>query len=166
MSNPFDGLITTELITQFDQAISEVIRANETPARIYLPITRYQSCSACVTNTGNANPFLRGKQTTSCQVCGGTNKIGIITTIDINLVTIFDYKKWQSFGTDIAFAKRGDVQTFSKISTIKDIKRADYIVFDTDIEASASRKFKRMGEPEPIGFHRKNYIITAWEVVS
>lgn len=168
--NPFEGLITNDLKNNFKLAISEVIRSCEISCRLYFPITKYTACSACAQGITlqSPNPYLggqRGKFTTSCNVCNGTNKIPVENYEDIDLCVIWDTKKSKEIA-GILIVPEGDVQTFCNIGLIEQIKSCNYAIFDTTIQALNKTQYSRSGEPRIMGFGESSFILTPWKVSS
>ena len=170
MANPFDGLISDDLLNNFKLAINEVIRACEVPCRLYFPTTKYTDCTSCEQSISqdSPNPYLsanKGRFTTSCNECGGTSKIPVENYEDINLCIVWDYKKFKDTA-GIVFNPQGDCQTFCKIALIEKIKSCKYAIFDTNIQYANKHQFVRDGEPKPAGFGENAYLITPWRIAS
>lgn len=167
MSNPFANLISQNLVDKYNQVISEVLRANLTPARLIYPSTKTIDCTDCVNDSiaNSPNPYLRGKSSSSCSVCGGTRKIQVETTENINIAVIFNYKKFSNLIPGLIVTADGDAQTISEIGTIKQLKSCKYIVFNTNLEPFNSHTYERSAEPNPMGFGDPKFILTAWRVI-
>lgn len=169
MSNPFDGIISSQMKTQFKQAINEVIRGCEVNCRLFYPITSYSDCVECssMISSASPNPFIggnKGKLNTGCSYCGGEGKIPIESYDDLNLCVMFDYREYKDIVPGIVFTPGGDAKTFSKMETITVIKACKYIIFDTSIQHINKHIFTRSGEPVPCGFGSNDYIITTWRI--
>ena len=166
MANPFSGIITQNLINKYNYAIQEVIRANLTPARLIYPSTKWIECTNCSTDifAGSPNPYLRGKNSTSCPVCGGVGKIQIETTEDMTIAVVFNYKKFNNIIPGMVVTPMGDAYTLSEIGTIKQIKTCKAIVFNTNLEAFNQHLYTRDGEPNPVGLSDPKFLITYWKV--
>lgn len=175
MSNPFNGIISDELKTQYRNMILEVIRGFAVNCRFYYPITRFDPCTTCanaITNT-NPNSFLGfnhgfGQVNKNCNVCAGSGKVGVVTYDDLSIPVIWDQKQFKNLGGNFAFASDGEVQTLSDISTsIKIIKICQYAIFDIDTEYANKGQYQRSKEPQIIGFGgNSNFILTSWTSVS
>lgn len=165
MSNYFDGLVNNFLKKQFNDAINEIIRAFQVNCKFYYPQTKWVACDNCSNSieAASPNPYLHGKPSTGCLVCGGTSKIAIETSEDAKLAIIFNYKKFQEIAGQI-LVPQGDAQTLSNMSMATKIKTCKYVIFDTDREYYNSHKFQRMNEPVPLGMGDFQFLLTTWEV--
>lgn len=168
-ANPFSGLISSTFKNQFKQAIDELVRGCELPCKLVYPPTKYTVCTNCSTNNlgrKGPNPFInggKGRHTGTCVTCNGEGKIPVENSETINLIVIWNYSKYE-YLANLVKSPEGTVQTFSKMSTIEKIKRAQYVVFNTDIQAYADHEFVRDGEPSPCGFGSDDYLVTNWKV--
>lgn len=170
MANPFLNVITSSMLDTYDNALLGLISSLEVPCKLVMPTTKWETCTSCsVFSANNPNPYISGpiqanrsKVTTSCSICGGTQKIPVENYETINLCCIFEYKKWENLGGP-AFVPKGDLQTFSYIDKLEQIKRCKYIIANTSLLPNNKTQFVRDGEPTPCGF-RQNFIITYWKL--
>jgi hypothetical protein len=164
MANPFDNILSSQLLDTYDQMIQGVINSLKVPCTLVYPITKWVDCN-CPTSVFNnsPNPFIQGKLKTACPTCGGNQKVESETTESINLCLILDYKSFQKIA-NTTITSQGDARTLSEISEAQKIKNCKYIIFDTDKEYFKTRKFKLSGEPTPMGF-RNNFYLATWEAV-
>ena len=174
MPNPFSGIISAELKNIHKQMIDSLLEddALTVPVRFYYGVTKWDACSNCSPSVGGLGrkgssvyihggpaPFSFGQQ---CPVCGGESKIPVETNETLNLACIFRFGRNSTLG----FAPDGTfAQTFCGISLFPKIKQANYVLFDTNIEAYTGYKYQRKGEPEPMGFGQNAFILTTWERV-
>ena len=105
MSVPsFSGLINKDLKALFNNAISSLFEdtALTVACTLYFGVTRYEDCANCIYDpigrkssnrfqNGGLVPFRYG---TICPVCTGDGKKPIITTENLNLAVIYDYKSF------------------------------------------------------------------------
>lgn len=135
-------------------------------------------CENCVfnpvtgTSSGSYNgsgpvPFGKGM---ICPVCGGAGKIQVgDTEYDINLAVIFDSKKFYGYGKRIVEESVQSAnmyaQTMCRIELYNEIKKAKEAVLNSIMGSYSHNKYKRVSEPEPIGFGTPQYIITTWQLV-
>ncbi len=170
MPNPFDDLINDEFKQLFSQSIDALISGTEVPCKLIYPPTRFKDCTNCQnTNIGNRgpNPYLhggRGTHTGPCAVCNGAKKIPYENSETINLVVIWEYKRFKDLASAVQ-APDGLVQTVCNINLIEKIKDAQEIIFNTNIQAFANHYYRRIGEPTPAGLQQDNYILTNWEKI-
>ena len=166
MASPFAGFINAEFKQCFNDAIDAVLETVNRPCKIYYPTIEYTTCTNCTgSNLGNRgpNPFINGgNHTGNCPVCSGEKKIPVENSEEIDISIIWDYKKFKSLASAVQAAD-GEVQTVSNIDIVKKLKNADYIIFNTDIDSGNSHKFRRDGEPTPIGLGADRYILVDWK---
>ncbi len=177
MSNPFTGIITSDMKLLFTNAIDAMLESTActVPCRLIYGNTKFTDCSNCIISpvggrssnryqSGGPAPFSFGQ----CPVCFGLGKIPDEQTEVVNLSVIWDYRDWISFaGVDAkTLSKEGFVQTISSLSdTLVNIKRAKSLIIDTDIEKYVHHRFDRHGEPNPIGLGADTYIVTMWKSI-
>ena len=167
-TNPFHGLISNDIKQDFRNAINELIRGCELPCKIYYPPTKFTTCTNCQsTEVGKRgpnpfNPGGSGKHVGLCSVCNGARKIPVENSESINLIVLWDYNRFEELAS-LLKSPDGTVQTFCKIGLIEKIKRAEYVVFNIDIQAYAIHEFVRDSEPSPCGFGSDDYIMTTWK---
>lgn len=170
MSNPFTGLISTELKTIFTNAIDEVLRGTSVPCRLVYSGTKFTKCPNCNFNSitgksantylsGGPQPFSKG----TCPFCNGDGRIAAENDDDIiNLAVLWDYRKWFQVGQVVANPD-GMIQVICSIALISRLKKAREIIVDTNLEKYVRHKFIRDGEPTPIGLGDDQYIISMWK---
>jgi len=174
MANPFSGLFNTTLKDTFDNAINAMLESDALtlPCQLNFGVTKYESCDNCLYDpigkkssnrflSGAPVPFRSGQQ---CPLCDGTGKRSVLTTENIDLIVLWQYKDWIDIGVNI-HSPEGMVQTISKIADLPKIKKAKSAIFDTSIQNYAKHEFIRSGEPTPAGLGRDSFIVTIWERV-
>lgn len=176
-TNPFTGIITPALKTTFNNAIDAMLEATActVPCQITYGDTKFTDCPNCIFSahtgrssnryqSGGPQPFSFG----NCPVCYGKGKIPDEQTESIDLIILWDYKDWIGFqGTEArTLAKDGFCQSMSNlVDTITAIKKAKYILLNTDLDLYIHHRFERYGEPNPIGFGSDRYLITTWKPI-
>ncbi len=173
MANPFSGLITTEFKTLFTDAIDALLENNActVPCRLIFQGTKVEDCVNCIrpVGGGTSNIYHDGgpvhfRSGQPCPLCGGASKIISDSTETIFLLVLWNYKDW--IGVLNAISRpEGSVQTISKMSTIGQLKGANEIIIDTDIEPRVKHRFIRDGEPNICGLGASSYITTLWKKV-
>jgi aminopeptidase C len=80
-------------------------------------------------------------------------------------MVLWNYKDWVGWNgiPDQSMTPFGQCQTLSKMSTISNIKNAQEIILNTDIEKYVKHRFQRISEPNPIGFGADSYIVVMWK---
>lgn len=168
----FDGILTTEFKTLFTDAIDALLRSDglALPCRFVYGGTKYTLCTNCQFNSitgksnnvyksGGAVPFYHGQ----CPMCSGEGKIPQEASSEpIYLAVVWDYKKWLPMSIKVE-SPDGMIQTISSMSLISQIKKAQEIIVDTNIEKFVRHRFIRYGEPEPAGLGSDDYIVTLWQ---
>ncbi len=170
MSNPFDGLISTDFKLMFTNMIDEVIRGTSVPCRLIYGGAKFTKCPNCNFNsiTGkSANTYLSGGPIPFskgiCPHCNGDGRIPDENDDDIvNLAVLWDYRKWFQVGQVVANPD-GMVQTLCSMGLISRLKKAKEIIVDTNLEKYVRHRFIRDGEPTPIGLGDDQYIICMWK---
>ena len=144
MSTPsFSGLITSDLKKLFNNAISSLLEdtALTVACTLYFGVTKYEDCSNCIYDpigrkssnrfqNGGSVPFRFG---TICPICRGEGKKPVITTEDLNLAVIYDYKSFLNSRTPINIPD-GSIQTICKKEIMPKLLRAKEIQTSTDIK--------------------------------
>ncbi len=173
MANPFSGVISPDLKLLFTNAIDALLENNActVPCRLIYQGTKVEDCVNCIrpVGGGTANiyhdggpvPFRSGQP---CPLCGGSGKIISESTGTIFLLPLWNYKDWVGVPNAIS-RPEGTVQTISKMSTIGQLKEANEIIIDTDIEPLVAHRFVRDGEPNICGLGASSYITTLWKKV-
>ena len=170
MANPFLGLITPAFKTLFTDVMDALLEDNActVPCRLIFSGTKYTDCTNCIkpVGGGTANlyqsggpvPFRGGQP---CPLCGGAGLILSDETETVFLLVLWNYGDW--IGVPNAISRpAGMVQTISKMSTIGQLKEANEIIIDTDIESRVKHRFVRDGEPNICGLGASSYITTMW----
>lgn len=161
----FDNILSKQILDLYDDAIRGVINSLKIDCVLYNPVTLWQDCSCDDSVFNNSpNPFIKGKLTTACSVCGGNQKVPSETTVELKLCVIFDYKKFNKLANGIVLESKGDAQTLCEIAELQQIKQSKYIVLDSNTESLKTRKFKIAEEPTPMGF-RNNFYSVIWEEI-
>jgi len=178
-SNPFAGILNSELKTIFKLAIDALLLCDgcSVPCRLTFSTPVYEAC----TNCANQNPSIGKKHTNisksgagvplyasnQCSVCNGTSLVATEVSETLYMIPLWDYKQWFKTGLSAGLINarnpEGYVQTFSKIELLPKIKKAKEIRIDTNIEEYVKHDFERFGEPEPLGFGESSYIVTIWK---
>lgn len=96
-----------------------------------------------------------------CPICNGKGAVYNSTEETINLVIIFDYKKFINFGN--VSVPNGSMQSICGVNQYTKLKTVDHIIVDTNITNYAQNKFTRISEPQPVGLGNNRYIFTNWE---
>ena len=175
MSNPFSGIISPELKTLFNNAISALLEDNAltVPCQLNYGITKQTICPNCVwdgLNRKSANiyngtgpySFPRGQ---ICPYCNGVGLIGEESNEEVFLCVIWDYRQWRKLGFNV-LTPDGMVATLCKMEHVAKIKKAKDIIIDTRISPHVVHRFVREGEPNPLGLGESTYISTLWKKVA
>lgn len=174
MANPFSSILSNSLKTTYDNAIQALIDFGEVPCRLYTATSATEDCPQCQKNNiGGAgpNPFLNSGQpgkysNNNCVLCGGSGRRPKEVTSTVNLVVIFDNSKFIDAGGNVKYTS-DMVQTVSEaLETHTAILRANYIIFDTDIENYKNDRFERAGAPQTYKLGHKTFLITNWKRIA
>tara|TARA_R110002020_G_scaffold55309_3_gene153626 strand:- start:9207 stop:9737 length:531 start_codon:yes stop_codon:yes gene_type:complete len=172
--NYFEGIITDDLKTLFNDAIKGLIEggAGTIPCTIYYGITKWESCDNCLYDpigkkssnryqNGGAVPFGHGG---ICPVCNGEGKRPVISTENIDLVVVFDYKEFMGMSTPVNNPE-GLIQTMATKEATPKFKRAKELQVATDIAGYGDQRFQRHSEPQPLGLGNNEFVICTWKRV-
>ena len=175
MNNPFSSIISPELKQVFNDAIDSLLEQNAltVPCRlkyagqqnstycnncIYDPISQL---SANIYNSTGPNPFAEGSICPVCMGNGSTRNDKSATTI-IHLAVLFDSKYFIKSSKYLNIPD-GMVQTICLTQHLPEIRNANEMIMDTNIESYGNYTYERAGDPEPVGLGDHRYIITMWK---
>lgn len=178
MTNPFSGIISSELKNLYNNAIDSLLETSALtlPCKIrYAGQQNQNFCNNCVFdpitklsanmyNGTGPNPFSDGGV---CPVCLGNGITDHETTIStstttISLAVIFDTKYFIN-NNKLINIPDGSIQTICSINLISQIRNANDLIVDTDIQPYGQYIYERASDPEPAGFGSSRYIFTMWK---
>jgi hypothetical protein len=168
MSNPFDGIISSEFKALFKNMISANLDGLSLPCLVTYAGTKWTTCPNCLpdniggksSNTykpGGPIPFYHGV----CPHCHGEYKIKVEATDTIYLVPIWDSKQWILSNPSLKVANIA-VQTMSSVSTFDNLKRASKIRINTNLDGYGTPDFVKLGDAEPLGLGEDAFILCSW----
>jgi len=173
MSVPsFSNIITSDMKKLFGNAIRSLLEdtALTVPCTLYFGITKYEACSNCIYDpigrkssnrfiTGGPVPFRNGG---ICPVCNGNGKKPVITTENLNLAVIYDYKDFLGIKTPVN-APNGIIQVIARKEITPKLLRAKELQPSTEISNYANSRFERITEPQPAGFGDDEFVFCNWK---
>lgn len=178
MSNPFSGIITTEMKTLFTNAIDALLEttALTLPCRFVYGDTKGLECPNCYYDAATKKSSNRYKPAGPisfvdgqiCPYCHGVGKIYDSATVDdISLGVIWDSRQWIPMaGVDNVNSPNNMVQTLSRLDTsYSNILRVKHIIIDTNVENYMTNRYERVGSPEPCGFGASTYVLAMWKQI-
>lgn len=177
MSNPFSGIITSDMKTTFTNAIDALLEdsACMVPCRLYYGDTKWTDCPNCyydsLTKRSSGRYRAGGPMSFTLGICPYCHGLGrketTETTASIYLMPIWDSKEW--VGVNSRDGQRpytgipeSMLQTMCKFQYYDEITRAKNVLIDTNIEDYTKRFYEKFGEPEPCGFGASSYILQMW----
>tara|TARA_R100000008_G_C3566741_1_gene159564 strand:+ start:415 stop:894 length:480 start_codon:yes stop_codon:yes gene_type:complete len=83
-------------------------------------------------------------------------------TEDITLKVYWDNKSWVKVGGDMVVPD-GSIQTIFYATDLDKIMRAKELIVHKDIKSLREMRFKKFGEPFPMGLQQKRYFGCFWE---
>lgn len=83
-------------------------------------------------------------------------------TEDIKLKVYWDSKSWTKIGGDMIIPE-GSIQTIFYATDLDQIMRAKELIVHKDISTLREMRFKKHGEPFPMGLKQKRYFGCFWE---
>lgn len=168
----FSNIITDDLKKLFGNAIRALLEDGglTVPCKLYFGITKYEACTNCIYDpigrkssnrfqTGGPVPFRNGG---ICPVCSGVGKKPVITTEDINLGIIYNYKDFLGIQTPVN-APEGMIQVIANKEATPKLLRAKEIQPSTGISGYADARFERMTEPQPVGFGNDDFVFCTFK---
>ena len=165
--NYFAGIITSDMKKLFNDAIDSLLEdtALTIPCTVSYGITRWENCSNWIYDpigkNGGSVPFPMGG---ICPLCNSAGKKPMISTENIYLGVIFNYKDFLQMSTPVNNPE-GLIQTIGKKEVTPQIKRAKELQVATDISAYSNHRFQRASEPEPIGWGDSEFVLCTWKRV-
>ena len=190
MSNPFSGIISTELKAVFKNAIDALIEnsALTVPCALLYGDTIHTECTNCyidIASKKSSNRYKSGGPIVFvdgqiCPYCDGRGLITTTTSEIVYLAVIWNYSGKHKLGmVDIP---KGATVTISSIDLVPKIKRCKEAILDvssdgefdmnfgeafsagyTGLDLLKEHRFVRDGEPEPAGFGAHDYAFTMWK---
>lgn len=178
MTNPFSSIISPEFKQLFNNAIDSLLEQNAltVPCRIKYAGQQNQTfCNNCIYdpisklsanlyNGTGPNPF---PDNGICPVCMGNgtarNDVLAISSSVLYLAVIFDSKYFINKSSKYVNIPDGMVQTICLTQYISQIRNANEMIMDTDIQGYGNYTYERAGDPEPAGLGDHRYIITMWK---
>lgn len=175
MSNPFSGIISSELKGLFNNAIDALLENNalSLPCKILYDnqiATTY--CNNCIfdpisllsSNVYNGSGPIEFPEGGICPVCVGQGQIRSNSSSEtIYLAFIFDSKYFLNINSKVINIPDGSIQSLCNISLLSKIKNANEIIFDNNLTNIGHFKYERASDPEPLGFGDNRYILTLWK---
>jgi len=167
MTNPFSGIISTELKALHTNMISSLLYndALTLPCVLYYGVTKYEDCNNCVFDvignksankhqSGGPIPFPFGS---ICPMCNGQGKRGIESTENLNLMIIWDNKQFIDAGT-VNDASDDLIQIITFDENLPKIVRAKEIIVMSDKVSLDRQRFERFSHPQPCGWGTSDFI--------
>ena len=175
MTNPFSGIISTQLKSIFNNAIDSLLEdeALTRPCLFTYATAKASECDNCYINpiSGTSSnkykpsgpiPFTKGV----CPYCNGAGKITNPLTETVYLAIIANPAKFIDIGFNSHAIPQGSIQTISLISTTyQKIKNVEFITTDTDNLDYARTKYTLAGQPSFIGFGDNRYVVSIWSMM-
>ena len=175
MSNPFSGIVSSELKGLFNNAIDALLENNalSLPCKILYDnqiTTTY--CNNCIfdpisllsSNVYNGSGPIEFPEGGICPICVGQGQIRSNSSSEtIYLAFIFDSKYFLNINSKIINIPDGSIQSLCNISLLSKIKNANEIIFDNNLTNIGHFKYERASDPEPLGFGDNRYILTLWK---
>jgi hypothetical protein len=142
------------------------------PCKLIAKDTKKSKCPNCIIDpitgkssgrykAGGAINFQYGQL---CPVCNGVGFKFDITEESIDLLVIYDYKKWINFNTNTSIPD-GMIQTIAKFSDLTKLQKANTLIVDTSVGYLPSNEYIRDSEIHPIGLGNSDYLYIYWKMV-
>jgi hypothetical protein len=172
----FDGIITQQLKTIFDDAISALLEdtALTVPCTLIFENTKLNDCPNCIYDTlsrrssnqyqtGGPIPFVNGQ---ICPYCNGAGSLSFnaeeVVYLGIIKPVFFGMDKLSL--EDVNFVD-GKIQSLCSVDLYAKLKNASVIIVDNNLLNLANNRYIRYRDPIPVGFGNNSFIITTWQAV-
>lgn len=99
-----------------------------------------------------------------CPICNGIGFIFHVNEETIDLLVIYDYKKFVNFNSNINMPD-GSIQTIAKFVDLNKLQKANSLIVDTSVGYLPSNEYSRNSEPQPIGLGKSDYLFMYWKPV-
>lgn len=171
MTNPFSGIITSDMQTLWKNMIDALIE-EDALSLACRPI--YEgSKNEDITGGNSTDPI--GNKPPAIFLHGGPQfrrdgndvKDASVAGDTIYLCVIWDSKDWIRTNVAASLINSPDVhvQTLSREADLLILKQVNKLVIDTDLEAKVRHTFQRASEPEPCGFGPTTHHSTMWKKI-
>lgn len=151
-----DSLFGTDKLSLPCKLISKDNKKTQCPNCIVDPITRRSS--GRYKSGGDIN-FPYGQL---CPVCNGIGFVFSTHETTIDLLVVYDYKKWINFNASTSIPD-GMIQTISKFKDLQKIQSANTLVVNTDVNYYPHNEYVRDSDPQPVGLGSSDYLYTFWK---
>lgn len=171
MINPFSGIITTQLKTLFNNAISSLLYndALTLSCTLHYSATKYIDCTNCIADPMGQNnftvyidggpiPFPFGG---ICPMCNGQHIKAVETSEPLSMMVIWDYKDFINVGT--IDNPNGYIQTLTFDEHTPKLKQANEITVANSVRGYTEHRYQRASEPEPCGFGNTEFVACLWK---
>ena len=171
-NNPFSGIITNDFKDLFSNAIKALLEdaALTVACTLYFGVTKYEDCTNCVYDpigrkssnrfhTGGPVSFRNGGV---CPVCSGNGKKPVISTENLNLAVIYNYRDFLGVETPVNVPD-GVIQTIAKKEITPKLYRAKELQPSITIKNYADARFERISDPQPVGFGNDDFVFCNWK---
>jgi len=99
-----------------------------------------------------------------CPICNGIGFIFNTTEDTLDLLVVYDYKKFINFNSNANLAN-GTIQTIAKYVDLNKLQKANTLIVDTTLGSLKSNEYVRDSEPQPIGLGQNDYLFMYWKLV-
>lgn len=96
-----------------------------------------------------------------CPVCNGVGLLINTNEDTIDLLVIYDYKKFLNFGTNVNIPE-GSIQVIAKFQDLKKLQKANTLIVDTDAGYIPNNEYEPLSQPQPIGLGASDYLFMYW----
>lgn len=99
-----------------------------------------------------------------CPVCNGVGFKFNVSEDTIDLLVIYDYKKWINFNTNLNISE-GMIQTVAKFTDLYKLQKANTLIVDISVPYLPSNEYIRESDIHPIGLGNSDYLYIYWKKV-
>lgn len=172
----FTGIITAQFKQIYRDMITALLEdtALTLPCQLIFADTIFTRCPNCIydaMSNRSSNIYLAGGPISFthgvCPYCHGMGTLPADTTLNMNLMVIWEPKQWVGWTgvKDNTIVPYGQAQTISTLATLPDLKRCQSLLIDTNIQQYVKYLYERITEPGPLGLGSDDFIVTMWKRV-
>lgn len=97
-----------------------------------------------------------------CPVCNGVGFLRNKSEHTIDLLVIYEYKKFINFNTNLNIPD-GTIQIIAKFSDLSKLQRANTLIVDTSVTYIPNNEYEPLSQPQPIGLGKNDYLFMYWK---
>lgn len=97
-----------------------------------------------------------------CPVCNGVGFLYNSRECTIDLLVIYDYRKFLSFNTNVNIPD-GAIEVVAKFENLANLQSANTLIVDTSAGYIPNNTYEPLSQPQPIGLGGSDYLFMYWK---